>query len=178
MLLFAVSAAATLLAQQAPAQGVDWDKQFGVEEKVRDPKTGEFPVDPYEQRNANAGAKPVHGDTLAREFGGKDGIRRIAERTVELNEANSRISAIFVAHDMVRLKRTLFEQFCYLLNAGCDYSGRDMKTAHTAMGLRKADLNALVENLQRAMREDGVPFAAQNRLLAKLAPMSKDIISR
>ena len=178
MFLLTAAAAVTLIAQQAPAQGVDWDKQFGVEEKVRDPKTGEIPVDPYTQSNANAGATPVRGASLARQFGGKSGIRRIAERTVELSEADPRISAIFVSHDMVRLKRTLFEQFCYLLNAGCDYTGRDMKTTHAQMGLRKADLNALVENLQQAMREQKIPFAAQNRFLAKLAPMSKDVITR
>lgn len=79
---------------------------------------------------------------------------------------------------MVRLKRTLSEQFCYLLAAGCDYSGRDMRTAHAQMGVTKADMNALVENLQAAMREAGVPFAAQNRLLAKLAPMSRDVVER
>lgn len=38
------------------------------------------------------------------------------------------------------------------------------------------DLNALVENLQAAMREAGVPFAAQNLLLAKLAPMSGQVV--
>ncbi len=88
------------------------------------------------------------------------------------------VAAIFVAHDTVRLKRTLDEQFCYLLGAGCDYSGRDMRTAHTEMGVTKADMNALVENLQAAMREAGVPFAAQNRLLAKLAPMSGQVVER
>jgi len=31
---------------------------------------------------------------------------------------------------MVRLRRTLFEQFCCLLNAGCTYTGHDMKAAH------------------------------------------------
>ena len=39
-------------------------------------------------------------------------------------------------------------------------------------------LNELVENLQVAMREAGVPFAAQNRLLAKLAPMSRQVVER
>ena len=34
------------------------------------------------------------------------------------------------------------------------------------------------ENLQAAMREAEVPFAAQNRLLAKLAPMSDDVVER
>ena len=172
------SAIAIILLQQTPPDGIDWDKEFGIEERVRDPETGEFPVDPYEQSNANAGATPFEGEKLAQAFGGRDGIERIAQRTVELSEADPRISAIFVAHDTVRLKRTLSEQFCYLLNAGCDYTGRDMRSAHDGLGLTIADLNALVENLQLAMREARVPFAAQNKLLSKLAPMSHQVIQR
>lgn len=175
---------AALLLQGASVPGaeadevIDWDKEFGVEEQVRDPVTGELPVDPYEEDNANAGAKPVGSETLAVQFGGRDGIRSIAGRTVELSQEDPRIADIFAGHDMVRLNRTLFEQFCYLLNAGCDYTGRDMATSHADMGVKRADLNALVENLQQAMREADVPFAAQNRLLAKLAPMSKDVVTR
>lgn len=172
------SALAIALLQQTPAEGVDWDKEFGVEERVRDPETGEYPVDPYVENNANAGAEPFSGYLLAAAFGGPEGIARIAERTVDISEVDPRISEIFVAHDTVRLKRTLSEQFCYLLNAGCDYSGRDMKTAHDGMGLTIADLNALVENLQQAMREAEVPFHAQNKLLSKLAPMSREVVER
>ena len=178
MLLTATASAALMLLQQAPAEGIDWDAEFGVEVKERDPVTGEFPVDPYEQSNGNAGAKPYDSAELVRAFGGREGIARIASRTVDLSKADPRIAAIFAAHDMVRLKRTLGEQFCYLLGAGCDYSGRDMRTAHAEMGVTKADLNALVENLQAAMREADVPFAAQNRLLAKLAPMSGQVVER
>lgn len=170
--------AAALLIQPAIEPPVDWDKEFGVEEKVRDPVTGELPVDPYVQNNANAGAAPFSGSAMATAFGGQDGIRRIAHRTVELSEADPRIAAIFQAHDMVRLKRTLFEQFCYILNAGCDYSGRDMASSHKDMGVRMRDMNALVENLQAAMREENIAFAAQNRFLGKLAPMSGDVITR
>jgi hemoglobin len=78
----------------------------------------------------------------------------------------------------VRLRRTLFEQVCFILGAGCSYSGRDMKSAHKGLGTTRADLNALVENLQRAMRDSRVPFAAQNRLLAKLAPMDRQVTER
>lgn len=174
-----IAIAAILLATQ-PVQepDVDWDKEFGVEEVERDPVTGELPVDPYEQSNANADARQFTGSAMAAAFKGQDGIRRIAARTVELSEADPRIAEIFVAHDMVRLRRTLFEQFCFILNAGCDYTGRDMRASHADLGVRKADLNALVENLQQAMREERVPFAAQNRFLAKLAPMSDKVITR
>jgi hemoglobin len=175
MLLLPVSLMAI---QDTPPADIDWDKEFGVEERVRDPESGEFPVDPYEQSNENAGAGQFSGSQMADQFGGHDGIRRIAVRTVELSRADPRIAEIFVAHDMVRLERTLFEQFCFILNAGCDYTGRDMAAAHAGMGVTRRDLNALVENLQQAMREEDVPFAAQNRFLAKLAPMSKDVVER
>lgn len=161
-----------------PEAPVDWDKEFGVEEKVRDPVTGELPVDPYTQSNDNAGARPIASASLADDFGGQAGIRSITDRLVGLSEADPRISEIFKAHDTVRLRRTLFEQFCYILAAGCDYSGRDMKSAHRDMGLTTGDLNALVENLQVAMREADVPFASQNRLLAKLVPMKGDVVTR
>ena len=174
MLLFLFSLIAL---QQSTAQDYDWDKEFGVEERTRDPASGEFPVEAYVEDDANAGAKPFENAKLAEYFGGQDGIRKIAERTVELSVNDPRIAAIFVSRDTVRLKRTLFEQFCYLLNAGCNYTGRDMASAHADMGVKMADLNALVEHLQRAMHENDVPFTAQNRLLAKLAPMSKDVVA-
>jgi len=172
------SSAILMLLQQAPAQDVDWDAEFGVEEAERDQVTGELPVEPYVQDNANAGAEPFDSARLAAAFGGRSGIQEIAERTVDLSQADPRIAEIFIAHDMVRLKRTLGEQFCYLLNAGCDYTGRDMKSVHTGLGVTRADMNALVENLQVAMREADVPFAAQNKLLARLAPMSGNVIER
>ncbi|MFM6831767.1 MAG: group I truncated hemoglobin [Novosphingobium sp.] len=179
----AMMAAQPVVSQQqdAPPQAeeaVDWDKEFGAEKRVPDPVTGELPVAPYTPSGANAGTEPFKGDAMARAFGGQDGIRSIVARLVELSNTDPRIEAIFQNHDMVRLRRTLFEQICFILNAGCNYTGRDMKASHKGMGIARADMNALVENLQRAMREQGVPFAAQNRLLAKLAPMDRHIQER
>jgi hemoglobin len=176
--MITIAASALLLLQQAPAEDVDWDAAFGVEEQVRDPETGELPVAPYTQDNANAGAEPFDSHKLAEAFGGRPGIERIAERTIELSEADPRIAEIFISHDTVRLKRTLGEQFCYLLNAGCDYTGRKMRGSHEGLGVTRKDMNALVENLQAAMREAKVPFAAQNKFLSRLAPMSREIVER
>lgn len=166
------------ISSEQPTGSVDWDKEFGVERVDRDPVTGEVPVAPYEQSNANAQATPFSDAKLLAAFGGRTGIQRIANRLVELSEADPRISDIFKAKDTVRLKRTLFEQFCYIMGAGCDYTGRTMQAAHKDLGLQRADLNALVENLQQSMREAKVPFSAQNRLLAKLAPMERDVVVR
>ena len=97
---------------------------------------------------------------------------------VELSLADPHLSDIFKGHDLVRFRRVLFEQFCYILAAGCNYSGRDMRAAHANMGLQRKDLNALVESLQLAMQERRIPFATQNKLLAKLAPMDKAVLQK
>lgn len=139
---------------------------------------GETAVDPYVADNRHAGAAPFEGDGMAKAFGGQDGIRRIVDRFVAINFADPVIGEIFANHDQVRLKRTLFEQFCFILNAGCNYTGRDMASAHKDLGVQKADMNRLVETLQRAMGEEGVSFQAQNRFLSKLAPMRRDVIEK
>ncbi|NQE60480.1 group 1 truncated hemoglobin [Caulobacter sp. RHG1] len=139
---------------------------------------GEKPVDAYKQSNANADATPMTDQKTFEAFHGKEGIDRIVETLVERNFADPRIKDFFAAADKVRLKRTLKEQFCYILGGGCDYTGRNMKDSHKDQGTTNKDMNALIENLQFAMDKEGVPFAAQNKLLAKLAPQQRDIVER
>jgi len=141
-------------------------------------RPGELPVDPYEVSNANAGAEPLSSAATLEAFGGVPGIERVVDRLIENIQADERIEGIFRASDWVRLRRTLSEQFCYLLNGPCDYTGRDMESVHADHGITTAEFNALVENLQLAMDAEGVPFRAQNRLLARLAPMHRDVVTR
>jgi hemoglobin len=139
---------------------------------------GETPVAPYVHADANAGAAPFAGAAMWRAFHGRPGVDRIVDRFVAINVADPRIADIFKAQDLVRLRRTLKEQFCYILGGGCVYSGRTMRDSHKDLGLQAADMGALVENLQAAMRGEGVGFAAQNRFLARLAPMKRDVVVR
>lgn len=141
-------------------------------------QAGEDPVPAYHQSPANAAATPIAGDATFRAFGGTEGVRRIVDDLLARNLADPRIADIFKGQDLVRLRRTLAEHFCYVLGGGCTYTGRSMKEAHRDMGLQHADMGALVENLQAAMRKEGVPFAAQNRFLAKLAPMKRQVVER
>lgn len=141
-------------------------------------QAAEEPVAPYTVSDANAGATPMSSDAAFRAFGRRAGLERIVADFVERIHADPRIADIFRASDQVRLRRTLVEQFCYILGGGCAYTGRDMKTAHKDLGLQIADLNILVDNLQGAMTRADVPNWAQNRLLAKLAPMKRDVVER
>jgi hemoglobin len=150
----------------------------GAPENPSPTHPNEEAVEPYVQANANAGATPFEGDAMLKAFRGREGIDRIVDDFVDRNLSDPRIGDIFRSHDVVRIRRTLKEQFCYILNGGCDYTGRDMTASHKDLGIQNTDFNALVENLQFAMDKEGVPFRAQNRFLAKLAPMQRDTVER
>lgn len=138
---------------------------------------GEESVKPYVQSNANAGAAPFEGKAMWHAFHEQPGVDRIIDDFVDRNIHDPVIGEIFAAQDIVRLRRVLKEQFCYLLGGGCTYSGRSMKDAHQDMGVQMKDMNVLVGNLQKAMTDEHVAFFAQNRLLSKLAPMRRDVVT-
>jgi hemoglobin len=138
----------------------------------------EKPVDPYTQSNANAGATPFTGEQMLAAFHGRDGVDRIVDDTLDRSIADPKLEEIFHATDMERLRRTLKEQVAYLLGAPVAYSGRDMKTTHKDQGINTAEFNILVEHMQKAMDKEGVAYRAQNQLLAKLAPMKRDVVTR
>ncbi len=143
-----------------------------------EPVRPEEPVAPYVQSDANAGATPFRGTAMWHAFHEGAGVDRIVADFVTRNLADARIGDIFKGQDIVRLRRMLAEHFCYILGGGCRYSGRTMREAHKHMGVQQADMGALVENLQAAMRAERVPFTAQNRFLAKLAPIHRDVVQR
>jgi len=123
---------------------------------------------------------PVHSELkgVYEEFGGESGMTALMDVFMDELLADPRMRPFFEASDQERVKRQLAEQFCAILGGGCVYSGRDMKTSHEQLGATRADFNALVEDLQVAMNKQGIPFRAQNKLLAQLAPMHREIITR
>ena len=134
--------------------------------------------EPVAPGTGDAGTTPLSNDAVFKAFHGKAGIDRVVADLIVRSQADPRITEIFKGADLKRLQVQLADQFCFILDGPCTYGGKDMKTAHKDMGLQDTDLNALVEDLQAAMDKEGVPFRAQNQLLAKLAPMKRDVVTR
>lgn len=110
-------------------------------------------------------------------LGEKPGIDRLAGDFVARLLRHPRIGAHFKDAKPEALQQSLAEQFCALSGGPCTYQGADMLDVHADMDIDKGDFNALVEVLQRAMDAQGIAFSQQNRLLALLAPMHRDIIT-
>lgn len=117
-------------------------------------------------------------DALYQALGGKAGIASIVGDFLPIVLADERIKDSFRDADEERLAMLLAEQFCELSGGPCKYSGKDMRSAHRDMAITNAQFNALAEDLQLAMDKNNISFAAQNRLIARLAPMQRSIVTR
>lgn len=121
-------------------------------------------------------AAPVPAAVL-QAFGGAPGLLRLSDDFVDRLNADPRTAPFFKDVNLRNTKKQLADQFCAVLNGPCVYEGETMKNSHADLKIARKDFNALVELLQQSMDAQGVPFAAQNQLLAKLAPMHRDVIT-
>ncbi|MDR5822526.1 group 1 truncated hemoglobin [Caballeronia sp. LZ043] len=126
--------------------------------------------------SASAGARA--DDALYQQFGATDGLTKIVDDMYVNVLADPRTAPYFENAPIKRIKRKLVEQICVLLDGPCVYTGRSMKRTHEGHAIDRAAFNAVVEDLQAAMDKNGVPFHAQNKLLAKLAPMYREVQDR
>lgn len=127
----------------------------------------------------SAATAPVISDgKLYAEFGGHDGMVRLMDDFMAILLADPRTKDFFVAVDQKHVKVELVSQFCQITGGGCTYTGKDMKVVHAKLGIHKEDFMALVEDLQLAMNQNHIPFTAQNKLLAALAPQHRDVVTQ
>ncbi len=116
-------------------------------------------------------------DSLYQTLGGQGGLTTLMDRFMERLLADARMRPFFKDADQQHVKEQLVLQLCEVSGGPCRRDGPDMKKAHDGMDVTRGDFNALVEVLQDTMDAHGIPFVAQNRLLAKLAPMHRQIIN-
>jgi hemoglobin len=124
-----------------------------------------------------SGAAHAQANDALQAFGGKEGLTQLMDDFVTRMKTDPRIGSQFKDTNVAEFKIKLRDQLCVVLNGPCEYKGADMKTAHEQLDITKTHFNALVELLQASMDAKGVAFSAQNALLAKLAPMHREVIT-
>ena len=115
---------------------------------------------------------------MYKQFGEEAGLVALMDDFMVRLVADSRTRRFFEPADQAKIKKHLVEQFCVILGGPCSYTGRDMQASHKGFDIDRAAFNALVEDLQMAMDARRIPFRAQNKLLAKLAPLHRDMEHR
>ena len=131
---------------------------------------GQAPAEPLRAASA--------ADAFYEQLGGRDGVAAIVVEFVAIMLADKRIADTFEGVDMDRLHAKLAEQFCMVSGGPCSYTGKSMQEVHEDLKVNNTRFNASVEDLQLAMVRCGVPSRVQNRLLAKLAPTQRSIVTQ
>jgi hemoglobin len=119
---------------------------------------------------------PCRAGSLFDAMGGASVLHAAVDKFTDIVIADPRINFTFAETDLAKFKKLLYEQFCQLSDGPCTYTGRDMRTAHQKLLINTAEFDALAEDLYIALGNSGVPYRLQNKLMAKLAPMKRDIV--
>jgi hemoglobin len=128
--------------------------------------------------STSASAQSMNSSSaLYQALGEKTGLVKLMDDFVPRLQADPRLAEAFKNANVVNLKSQLVNQICQVSGGPCEYKGPDMKATHSNMDITKTDFNALVEVLQKSMDAQGISFGNQNQLLAKLAPMHRDVIT-
>ena len=114
--------------------------------------------------------------TLYERIGGEAKLKATVDEFTNIILADDRINFTFADSDMNKFKKLLFEQICALTQGPCTYTGRDMHEAHAKLNLNNAQFNALAEDLYIAFDRVHVPYRVQNKVVALLAPMQRDVV--
>jgi len=121
--------------------------------------------------------------TLYDNLGGKKAIVAVVDEFVGRVAADNRINSFFkqTASDPKRLasfKEKLVDQICEASGGPCKYKGKNMKAAHSGMGISGGDFNALVEDLVSALDKFKVAEQDKKTLLGVLGPMKGNIVEK
>ena len=77
-----------------------------------------------------------------------------------------------------RIRQHILDQFCAATGGPCAYTGRDMKTSHTGLGITNADWDAAAKHLSASLDKFKVPEKEKGEILAFVTSLKKDIVEK
>ena len=116
--------------------------------------------------------------SLYQRLGGEPVVTAVANELIDAVSADPHMNQSFAKVDLKRVKRLLAEQICSLTGGGCTYTGDSMAEVHAGHNIRDAEFFGLVEKMRVIMIRNGIALRERNELLAILAPMKRDVVTR
>jgi hemoglobin len=132
---------------------------------------------PPAARATTANAPPPAPKPLYDRLGGKPAVEAVVDEFLKRVAADKRINGRFFNTDIARLRGLLVDFVCSATGGPCQYTGRDMRSAHAGFQLVDEEFNALVEDLVGALDKFNVPKKEKDELLGALGPLQKDIVN-
>lgn len=114
--------------------------------------------------------------SLYDEIGGREKLELAMRIAINRIYNDAQIGHFFKGVPKRHLHKELTDQFCNLIGGPCEYTGKTMHESHKDLTITDADFYILVEHVQSAMRDIGITYEQENRILRHIAPLKSDIV--
>ena len=120
-------------------------------------------------------------ESLYHRLKGYDAIAAVAEDFIGRLASDPRFEKFFAGFSVdskKRLRQHLVDQLCAAAGGPCIYTGRDMKTTHTGLGITEDDWNAAARHLVESLDKYKVAKKEKDDVLAFVTTLKKDIVEK
>ncbi|HJT68110.1 MAG TPA: group 1 truncated hemoglobin [Pyrinomonadaceae bacterium] len=130
-----------------------------------------------------AGSMPSRAQekSLYQRIGGYDALAAVVDDFVGRLVTDKQFERFFVGHSVdskKRIRQHILDQFCAATGGPCVYTGRDMKTSHTGLGITEAEWDAAAKHLAASLDKFKVPEKEKGEVLAFVVSLKKDIVEK
>jgi hemoglobin len=115
--------------------------------------------------------------SLYDEIGGHQTLNTIFGVSITRIYTHPEIGHYFKGVPKRHLQEQLVAQTCELIGGPCEYDGKTMLDSHTGLDIKEREFYILVEIVQGAMRDVGLTYQQENRILNKLAPIKYQTVN-
>ena len=119
--------------------------------------------------------------TLYQRLGGYDALAAVSDDFIGRLATGKLLSRFVVGlsnDSKMKLRQHLVDFLCNATGGPCIYIGRDMKTAHTGLGITEADWKEGVDALVATLDKFKVPDKEKGEVLAAVGGLKKDIVEK
>jgi hemoglobin len=119
--------------------------------------------------------------SLYKRLGGYDALAAVTDDFLGRLATDPQLGRFFKGHSTESLKgirQHIVAFLCVSTRGPCAYTGRDMKTAHTGLGITEEDWKASVKDLNATFDKFNVPERERQEVFTAISGLKGDIVGR
>jgi len=119
--------------------------------------------------------------SLYKRLGGYDAIAAVTDDFIGRLAGDPQLKRFFTGlsvDSQKKLRQHVVDFLCSATGGPCIYTGRDMKTAHTGLGITESDWNTSVNHLVATLDKFKVPEKEKGEVLAAVGGLKGDIVGK
>ena len=119
--------------------------------------------------------------SLYERLGGYDAVAAVCDEFIKRLAGDKQLARFLVGlsdDSKKKLRQHLVNQFCAATGGPCVYTGRDMKTVHTGLGISESEWETGAKHLSDTLDKFKVPKKEKDEVIAFVSGLKKDIVEK